>query len=366
MQGLNVVDLQLATYEENPEGHPSAFVDVVRLSTSEAGLAPRELADQLRQRLLSAFAELSKGDVESALSAASDSTRTNSVSNARVWTPIARRNDDLAGVTLNDEYVLQKLLGTGGMSDVYLAEQISLGRPVAVKLLKRQPDSASDRDVQARFARETAVVARFDCPQIVAVLGSGVWNQSSSASGLDGALEYMPSGDLSSFIRRQGPPPEDTGCSWFRQALQGLSYAHAQGVLHRDLKPHNLLLNFAGELKLTDFGLLKEQFLPNDGRTLAGQNLRHAALYVTRTGLGRCARRAIGHLLARRDILRSLCRQGGLRPSESDGPAAENQQRRRPLAIGHPSPHQPTDGGHHRQNDGSQPRRAISGRRRDS
>ena len=71
-------------------------------------------------------------------------------------------------------------------------------------------------------------------------------------------MEYLAGGDLGSWIERHGAPPPEHAVRWFRQALEGLHYAHRRGVLHRDLKPHNLLLNDDGDVKVSDFGLLKQ------------------------------------------------------------------------------------------------------------
>jgi serine/threonine-protein kinase len=81
------------------------------------------------------------------------------------------------------------------------------------------------------------------------------------------AMEYMAGGDLGAWQRQHGCPPLDLAARWFRQALEGLQYAHRRGILHRDLKPHNLLLNADGHLKVSDFGLLKQADPHDSGLT---------------------------------------------------------------------------------------------------
>jgi serine/threonine-protein kinase len=149
------------------------------------------------------------------------------------------------------------------MSEVYLGTQISLNRTVAVKLF-RQEGAADDYSL-ARFNQEALVLAQFNCAHIVQIFAAG------SAPDVGGrnlgwmAMEYMAGGDLGEWLEKHGPQAGELGSRWFRQALEGLSYAHRHRVLHRDLKPHNLLLTGEGHLKVSDFGLLKHAHrLPGD------------------------------------------------------------------------------------------------------
>jgi serine/threonine protein kinase len=101
------------------------------------------------------------------------------------------------------------------------------------------------------------VLGQFSCAYIVQVLAAGtVPGQDTGIVGWM-AMEYMAGGDLAHWLNQHGVPPVEVGTRWFRQALEGLQYAHRRAVLHRDLKPHNLLLTAEGDVKVSDFGLLK-------------------------------------------------------------------------------------------------------------
>src|SRR5262249_61828861 len=111
------------------------------------------------------------------------------------------------------------------------------------------------------------VLAKFRSPRIVPILAAG------TAPGPGGgrlggmAMEYMAGGDLARYVQHQGPPLIEVGLRWFRDALEGLAYAHRHGVLHRDVKPHNLLLTADADVKVSDFGLLKQVERPSGGLT---------------------------------------------------------------------------------------------------
>jgi serine/threonine-protein kinase len=158
------------------------------------------------------------------------------------------------GLVLGGDYRLERRLAFGGMSEIFLATQLSLDRTVAVKIARQE--SRPDSELAARFAREAVVLAQFNCPYIVPVLAAGTVPSGSGVLGWI-AMEYEAGGDLARWLEQQGPPALELGLRWFRQALEALRYAHRNAVLHRDLKPHNLLLTAEGNIKVGDFGLFK-------------------------------------------------------------------------------------------------------------
>lgn len=145
-------------------------------------------------------------------------------------------------------YELLKPLGRGGMGAVYLASHKQLKKHVAIKLLPVL--SADNADVRARFQREIRVVGRLNHPAIVTATDAGE---------IDGTqflvMEYVPGMDLGRLARLLGKLPVAEACELIRQVALGLSCAHAEGVVHRDVKPSNLMLDEAGRVKILDFGL---------------------------------------------------------------------------------------------------------------
>ena len=171
------------------------------------------------------------------------------------------------GLELGD-FRLEHKLATGGMGEVYLARQISLEREVAVKIVSSPPDASPE--LQTRFEKESLVLASFTCPFIVPVLASGTVGTAPDTVLRWLAMEYLPGGDLAHWIKQKGPPPIPLGTRWLEQALQGLLYAHDQSVVHRDLKPHNLLLTTGRDVKISDFGLVKDPHRSDMTLTLQG------------------------------------------------------------------------------------------------
>jgi serine/threonine protein kinase len=154
---------------------------------------------------------------------------------------------DLTGKTLGDYRILRRL-GQGGMGQIYLAEQISLKRHVALKLLK--PELAANALALARFKAEAEAVARATHANIVQIY---------AIHDIDGhhliALEYVEGRNLREFLEKKGPPEILLGLSIIRQVAAALQRAGELGIIHRDIKPENILLTRKGEVKVADFGL---------------------------------------------------------------------------------------------------------------
>jgi eukaryotic-like serine/threonine-protein kinase len=173
---------------------------------------------------------------------------------------------------LGGRFVLVREIGAGGVSTVFLGRDEILDRPVAVKILK--PDLEGS-DVGARFRREGRTAARLSHPNIIQVYDAG-------EAELDGrpvsymVVEYMPGGDIGTLVRGRGPLPGPMLSRIGADVAAGLAHAHERGVIHRDIKPHNILLDEYGNPKLTDFGVARA--LDATGSTLTGPYLG-TALY---------------------------------------------------------------------------------------
>src|SRR5262245_8469003 len=151
---------------------------------------------------------------------------------------------------LLDQFRLLEPLGRGGMGVVYAAEDTLLRRTVAIKVLPRPV--AGDEPALARLLREAQAVARLDHPHIVRIHHVGRW-----PGGYYLVLELMAGGDLQARISGHGPLPWPEATRAAADACRGLAAAHAAGLLHRDVKPSNLLRDAAGTVKLADFGLVR-------------------------------------------------------------------------------------------------------------
>src|SRR4249919_1193738 len=158
--------------------------------------------------------------------------------------------DDLLNGTFDKRYVIVRKLGSGGMADVYLAEDQELGRPVALKLLDDR--HASDEQFVERFRREAKNAAGLNHPNIVSIFDRG------RAEGTYYiAMEYLEGRTLKELLVRNGPTPVPIAIDYARQILGALAFAHRNGIVHRDIKPHNIVVRKDGRLKVTDFGIAR-------------------------------------------------------------------------------------------------------------
>jgi serine/threonine-protein kinase len=154
---------------------------------------------------------------------------------------------DLTGKDLGDFHLLRRL-GRGGMGQVYLAEQRSLKRKVALKLLRA--DLAANADSLKRFKAEAEAVARATHANIVQVYAIGEMDNLHYM-----ALEYVEGKNLREYVEKKGPPEVLVALSIMRQVAAALQRASELGIIHRDIKPENILLTRKGEVKVADFGL---------------------------------------------------------------------------------------------------------------
>ena len=161
-----------------------------------------------------------------------------------------QESSDSIGKVLNGRYRLISLLGTGASANVYLAEDTTLERWVAVKLL--QPALADDQAFLKRFRAEARAVAALNHPNVLQVYD---WGEEDSVPFL--VTEYLAGGSLSDVLAAGVLlTPEQAGLVG-QQAASGLAYAHLRGLVHRDVKPANLLFDDEGRLRITDFGVAR-------------------------------------------------------------------------------------------------------------
>ena len=145
-------------------------------------------------------------------------------------------------------YVVLDLLGRGGMGVVYKAEHRTMRRIVALKVIA--PTVLQSPAAVRRFAREVQATARLDHPNIVTAFDAG------EVAGLHYlVMQYVGGRNLAEVVRESGPQPVEHAVEWVVQAARGLAFAHEQGVIHRDIKPGNLLVDSRGTVKILDMGL---------------------------------------------------------------------------------------------------------------
>jgi len=155
----------------------------------------------------------------------------------------------MVGEVLSDRYELEELVGTGGMSSVYRAHDRLLDRKVALKILHSR--HAVDPEYVERFRREARSVASLSHPNVVTVIDRGEHDDVQFI-----VFEYIDGENAKDLVRR-GRLPVEQALEITIQVARGLAFAHKQGIVHRDVKPQNILLDRTGQAKVTDFGIAR-------------------------------------------------------------------------------------------------------------
>src|SRR5580704_14331767 len=180
------------------------------------------------------------------------SAATETVHQLRSSTPSSSKNMDEGrfppGTLLAQRYRVVSLLGPGGMGEVYRANDLLLAQAVALKFLPAQ--WTSHEETLTRFRNEVRIARQISHPNVCRVYDIGEAESSTYLS-----MEYVDGEDLASLLRRIGRLPQDKALEIARQLCSGLAAAHDKGVVHRDLKPGNIMLDGQGQLRITDFGL---------------------------------------------------------------------------------------------------------------
>jgi eukaryotic-like serine/threonine-protein kinase len=213
---------------------------------------------------------------------------------------------------LPPRYEKPEQIGRGGMGDIYRATDSVLGREVAIKVLAER--YARDEDVRERFTREALAAARLSGePNTVTIYDVGEHNGRPYI-----VMEYLAGGSLDEMLRSDGAQPPMRAFAWLEEAARALDAAHAKGVVHRDVKPANLMLDRDGHVHVADFGIASSAGM--DSLTMTGTVLGTAGYLAPEQAQGDRAapasdRYALG--VVAWELLT------GRRPFEADSPTAE-------------------------------------------
>src|SRR3954452_18156603 len=192
----------------------------------------------------------------------------------------ARPSSAMIGTVLSGRYRLEAKLGSGGMSTVYLARDQTLDRQVAVKVMHRE--MSEQKEQLERFRQEARAVAKVSHPKLVSVIDAGE----------DGGhpyivFEYVEGETLKQRIGREGALDPQEAIAYAIEIARGLSVAHGRRMVHRDIKPQNILIDAEGRAKLTDFGISRQ--LEQDGMTATGRVLGTTDYVAPEQAMGRGA-----------------------------------------------------------------------------
>ena len=174
---------------------------------------------------------------------------------------------NMTGQTLNNRYLIGERVGIGGMAEVYRGQDKVLGRTVAVKVML--PQYAEDETFVARFKQEAAAAANLQSPYIVNVYD---WGQDASTSFI--VMEFVRGSDLKTAIQQRGPINQRKVAEIGSQVCQALSVAHGLDIIHRDIKPQNIMIQPDGNVKVMDFGIARAKNSVN-GKTSAVLGTAH-------------------------------------------------------------------------------------------
>src|SRR5918996_4648936 len=159
-------------------------------------------------------------------------------------------SDTLIDTLFDGRYRIVSKLGAGGMANVYLAQDQELGRRVAIKILNDR--HANDDQFVERFRREAQNAAGLSHPNIVSIYDRG------EAEGTYYiAMEHIEGRTLKELLVARGPSPLGIAIDYTRQILSALRFAHRNGIVHRDIKPHNVIVDGEGRVKVMDFGIAR-------------------------------------------------------------------------------------------------------------
>ncbi|HEX5240267.1 MAG TPA: protein kinase, partial [Candidatus Limnocylindrales bacterium] len=214
------------------------------------------------------------------------------------------------GTVLGGRYRLVELLGQGGMATIYRARDSQLERDVAVKVLR--PEYGADPDFVARFRQEAQSAASLNHPNVVAVFDYGT-----DPAGPYIVMELVDGEDLASIVRRGGPLPPRQAARLTAQVARALAAAHGHGIVHRDVKPGNVLVARDGRVKVTDFGIARA--LSESALTLPGTTLGSVHYFSPEQARGELATEA-SDIYSLGIVLYELLT--GRRPWEGDSAAA--------------------------------------------
>lgn len=162
----------------------------------------------------------------------------------------SQRSDPLIGAVLDGRYRVDGMIATGGMSTVYRGLDVRLDRPVALKVMDSR--YANDQQFLTRFQREARAVARLKDPGLVSVYDQGFDAQHPFL-----VMELVEGGTLRELLHERGPMPPHAVAAVLAPVLSGLAVAHRAGLVHRDVKPENVLISDDGDVKIADFGLVR-------------------------------------------------------------------------------------------------------------